>query len=876
MTEMLAVAKLMAHQTGTAVPLTRQRGTPISSRPLVLIPLVMAGESPSLFGLGVGDGVGSVRTFVCANPVNRDEQYDMLAAAMKAIEPTALSWEVSPEETPQIVVPGADSARLVLGIIDRSVYSQQPALVKVAQRLSWFDQRSDYPDSASMLVLPRVLSTCLATGQGEFGDLHLGACLEWCKPPDGKIWACVAAVEQWPASGSTAPSFDRADLSPAVEAYTAAVAAGDAPAARRAKNIIDGLIRGEVERRYELVKTALRVLRGFVEADVAAEIGAEDRRSFLKHVEYVADPTHFLRRGVGAEMQTTEFMSREFVADRIAGLSIRSVSSAYEKARLSGDLLEGTVIQSISRKVGRVTVITQTIASVQQLSVRADDKLVLLNDDRIGYRTLDLARDPATGNIHVRVEVISGKRSANLPIVGNPIALGPAGTRPHSSYPCSWDRLGPDSSDAAASPGARRNSRNPGFGERGARAERQTVMAATPIIDITNPAMEAVRSANGDTVTLAPPGAGKTSLLVDLTALTALMLLRTALVAAVSNNQCDDITYRAATMYPRLRIDRFVASGSTKPALSRLPNVRVIDSVDDLSAPIVVGSVMKFAEIKDLGYRADELFIDEAYQARRADYDRIRALADKAFLIGDPGQIRPIYQSDIRLYAADPCGPHVAAPRVLLNNGTALRLQMRHSRRLPQDTVDIIQPSFYPQLAFTALAGAGQRRITGGLKGMTPLDRVLDAALLSIMSSSAWQPMRSTACSSGSSNSSMMARRACWRASTSGWSSFIAMRWRRFGKLSAPMSMSRRLIGFRVWSAWSSSRCILCQVPSGSRALMPRRGGLASRSRVIGSPASSSAGTASDVPLTGPFSKKNGILAAPTTRFTRVSGHTVR
>jgi hypothetical protein len=130
-----------------------------------------------------------------------------------------------------------------------------------------------------------------------------------------------------------------------------------------------------------------------------------------------------------------------------------------------------------------------------------------------------------------------------------------------------------------------------------------------------------------------------------------------------------------------------------------------------------------------LGYRADELFIDEAYQARRADFDRIRALAEKGCLIGDPGQIRPIHQSDIRLYAADPCGPHVAAPLVLLNNGTALRLQMRHSRRLPQDTVEVIQPSFYPNLGFSALAATGQRRITGGIKGMTPLDTRLDAAL---------------------------------------------------------------------------------------------------------------------------------------------------
>jgi hypothetical protein len=178
--------------------------------------------------------------------------------------------------------------------------------------------------------------------------------------------------------------------------------------------------------------------------------------------------------------------------------------------------------------------------------------------------------------------------------------------------------------------------------------------------DITNLAMEAVRSHPGDVVTLAPPGAGKTELLIDLITLTAIILGRTVLAAAVSNDQCDDITRRAATIYPRLRIDRFVATNETRSGLAGLPNVHVVDATSDLAAPVVVATVAKFGEIKDLGYVADQLFIDEAYQARRADYDRIRALATKACLIGDPGQIRPIYKSDIRLYAADPCGPHVA------------------------------------------------------------------------------------------------------------------------------------------------------------------------------------------------------------------------
>jgi len=82
---------------------------------------------------------------------------------------------------------------------------------------------------------------------------------------------------------------------------------------------------------------------------------------------------------------------------------------------------------------------------------------------------------------------------------------------------------------------------------------------SSPWAGITNLAMEAVRSHPGDVVILAPPGAGKTALLIDLITLIAIILGRTVIVAAVSNDQCDDIVRRAALLYPRLRIDRFVA-----------------------------------------------------------------------------------------------------------------------------------------------------------------------------------------------------------------------------------------------------------------------------------------------------------------------------
>jgi len=151
----------------------------------------------------------------------------------------------------------------------------QPGLTRIARRLAWFDKRSDCPDGTSILVLPRALSSCFATGQDEIGDLHLGAFLEWCAPSDGLIWERVAAAEQQPASGSTSPEFDRIWLLPRVDAYVAASAGGDVRAATREKKAIHQLIGAENSRRYALATAALQLLRGLQEADVAREISAE-------------------------------------------------------------------------------------------------------------------------------------------------------------------------------------------------------------------------------------------------------------------------------------------------------------------------------------------------------------------------------------------------------------------------------------------------------------------------------------------------------------------------------------------------------------------------------------------------------------------------
>jgi hypothetical protein len=228
----------------------------------------------------------------------------------------------------------------------------------------------------------------------------------------------------------------------------------------------------------------------------------------------------------------------------------------------------------------------------------------------------------------------------------------------------------------------------------------------------------------------APPGAGKTRLLEDATGHATLVLDRRVIVACTSNDQANDAARRLGQAFPELTIDRFMASGSERPEhLNGINNVAIVTATGNLSAPVTVATSAKYSLVNGLGFQPDYLFVDEVYQLKKADYDRIRGLAGQAMLIGDPGQIDPIYKTSIRHFAADPDGPHLAAPHGLLSANAAHRFTLPLSRRLPQDTVALVQPAFYATMPFRGLAEAGERRLDALIPGATPTDFLLDRCL---------------------------------------------------------------------------------------------------------------------------------------------------
>jgi hypothetical protein len=123
------------------------------------------------------------------------------------------------------------------------------------------------------------------------------------------------------------------------------------------------------------------------------------------------------------------------------------------------------------------------------------------------------------------------------------------------------------------------------------------------------------------------------------------------------------------------------------------------------------------------------LVADEAYQMSFAQFLPVADVAARILMVGDPGQLPPLVRARTSQYEAASTKVHWPAPKQLLHScPSARRFMLPATRRFPQDTVEIIQPHLYPELAFASLARTTDRRVRFGAAGMGGLiDRALDA-----------------------------------------------------------------------------------------------------------------------------------------------------
>lgn len=235
-------------------------------------------------------------------------------------------------------------------------------------------------------------------------------------------------------------------------------------------------------------------------------------------------------------------------------------------------------------------------------------------------------------------------------------------------------------------------------------------------------------------VVQAPPGSGKTHLLLQAVAHAVKAGARVA-VAAQTNNQADDICTRLSAGYPKVKAVRFAANSAIPPKGFPKSIDWETDSGDLPSkAHVAVGTAAKWGLVS-IANAFDYVVVEEAWQLSWADFMLLAQVSSRFVLIGDPGQIPPVVSIDVSRWQTAPRPPHESAPDVVLRDDSlpALRLSLPATRRLPHDTTQMIQ-SFYP-FTFESWAGPGDRAVHPGKPGKGPADKAID--LLDSGSSSA-------------------------------------------------------------------------------------------------------------------------------------------
>ncbi|MEU4653728.1 hypothetical protein AB0G32_07260 [Streptomyces sp. NPDC023723] len=338
------LARLEAVRTGRAQPAATVRHRHLSDSPLVLVPLVTAGEVGAPLGALVGTDRDAPRLLVVPQPRDRDLRFAFLAeladavlphleAHAAAVEP-AERTETDPEtgkrvkvaaelcaDAAQLIVPsraGVDLVRL-LGrstrfrrTADQDPQTPHPAPPRVPLLGRWlthYGERARVPGSSLLLAMTELLGRHWATGQSALEDQHLGALLAWIDPPDGTSGAAAALRAELardpdgqllcpPAGPATDPAFDNRLLAPAIERYdrarTALAAAEDGLAAderygavRAAERDVRDLVLSRTRPAWDAVWHGLDLLRRLPAGAHVADRWTRDRWSFTGHRDRV-------------------------------------------------------------------------------------------------------------------------------------------------------------------------------------------------------------------------------------------------------------------------------------------------------------------------------------------------------------------------------------------------------------------------------------------------------------------------------------------------------------------------------------------------------------------------------------------------------------
>ncbi|MDH2426246.1 hypothetical protein [Sphaerisporangium sp. TRM90804] len=363
MSTLAALARLRAVRTGTAQRLATVRHCHLSDRPMVLIPLRMAGEAAAPLAVMAGTDPARPRLLVVPQPRDRDLRFGFAAELAGVLLPYIEGMQKATEtverrgaepyersvDAPQIIVPNAGSAAFVR-MLGRSTrfrraegpYAVHPSVPTLGRWLTYLGQRAQHPGSSLLLAATEALSLHWATGQSRLEDANLASLVGWIDPPAGMSGAQAAREAEdplvWPPAGpATDPGFDNEVLAPAIRAY-------EETRSERAAARVREAVRSQLDPVWRLVWRAVGLLEALPAAPGVASRWEADRGSFSAFAAQLAEgaPPQPKRDGaVGAASRLARMERARSSYDAQRAYDDALVMAEY---RLTGEAFAGTVV----------------------------------------------------------------------------------------------------------------------------------------------------------------------------------------------------------------------------------------------------------------------------------------------------------------------------------------------------------------------------------------------------------------------------------------------------------------------------------------------------------------------------------------------------
>ena len=371
MSTLTSLARAIAVDRGRAQPSCTVRHVHVSDRPLVLIPLALAGEANAPLAAMVGDRPEAPNLFIVPEPRDRDQRFAFAANMAAVIIPYLTGYlpadlgtrftqdpaaAETPADAPQLLVPNpaAIAFTRLLGRSTRFRRTEGPYAVPesvpvLGRWLTFFTERAEHPASSLMLAATDALTMHWATGQSPVEDRNLGALLGWIDPPPGLTGAQAAALAEDPvrcppAGPATDPTFDNEVLEPAILAVRTARLTGDGRARERAASALADALVTQLQPTWSLLWRAVELLRRIPQGAHVSARWDNDKAAFAWHGRHLRDGGPPQPRRDGAVAAARRLANAERIQEMVAAQRAFDDPLIMAEHRMTGEAFAGRVV----------------------------------------------------------------------------------------------------------------------------------------------------------------------------------------------------------------------------------------------------------------------------------------------------------------------------------------------------------------------------------------------------------------------------------------------------------------------------------------------------------------------------------------------------